>query len=129
MYCRPCNLHFSEWAAAGRCPSCGRTGAGTPVEGGLAASQATGAPQPPPRAGGPPVDELTRTEMGAADRWEPGPRVAGKYEVIDPGGSGDFGTVYKVRHIFRKKYYALKTPHPQFAKDEVFRRRFEREIE
>jgi len=55
--------------------------------------------------------------------------IAGKYEIICTLGTGGFGTVFKVRHVFRKKYYALKTPHRQFLQDPVFRRRFEREIE
>jgi serine/threonine protein kinase len=55
--------------------------------------------------------------------------VADKYEVVSRLGAGGFGTVYKVRHRFRRKYYAMKVPHPEYARDETFRRRFEREIE
>jgi serine/threonine protein kinase len=69
----------------------------------------------------------TRTE--APVEWAIGSVVAGKYEVVSRLGAGGFGTVYKVRHLFRKKYYALKTPHLEFARDETFRVRFEREIE
>jgi len=69
----------------------------------------------------------TRTEI--PESWHPGATVASKYEVVSRLGSGGFGTVYKVRHIFRKKYYALKTPHAEFARDPAFRLRFEREIE
>ncbi|MEM7234121.1 MAG: serine/threonine-protein kinase, partial [Planctomycetota bacterium] len=72
-------------------------------------------------------EQSTRTEV--PNEWSPGSLVAGKYEVIARLGAGGFGTVYKVRHIFRKKYYALKTPHTEFARDETFRVRFEREIE
>ncbi len=79
--------------------------------------------------GDPASDDRTRTQSGPKDPWAPGARVASKYEIVSCLGSGGFGKVYKVRHVFRKKYYALKTPHPQFILDEVFRRRFEREIE
>src|SRR5690606_37788509 len=71
--------------------------------------------------------DSTRTEVPG--EWEPGSIVAGKYEVISRLGAGGFGTVYKVRHLFRQKYYALKTPHPEFVKYPSFRVRFEREIE
>ncbi len=73
--------------------------------------------------------ERTRTEAPEQEVWASGSILAAKYEIISRLGSGGFGTVYKVRHVFRKKYYALKTPHAEFARDEVFRRRFEREIE
>lgn len=83
-----------------------------------------------PGAVGPAEDPgRTRTDVSGGEPWPPGTVIAGKYEILAKLGSGGFGTVYKVRHSFRKKYYALKTPHPEFARDDLFRRRFEREIE
>src|SRR5262245_7409919 len=129
MHCRRCNIHFSgeTETSGGRCPSCGESGGATSRGGAAEPARGLLVAPPPGRPSRP--DEVTRTERLPADPWSPGTRIAGKYEVIGPLGSGGFGAVYKVRHIFRKKYYALKTPHPQFLKDEIFRRRFEREIE
>jgi len=72
----------------------------------------------------------TKTEgRNSSAAWKAGSVIAGKYEILCCLGSGGFGNVYKVRHTVRKKCYALKTPHPDLARDEVFQLRFEREIE
>jgi tRNA A-37 threonylcarbamoyl transferase component Bud32 len=88
-------------------------------------------PASPSDAAGPRpnLEESTILENRIEGSWTAGSRIAGKYEIISTLGSGGFGTVFKVRHIYRKKYYALKTPHSHFLRDDVFRRRFEREIE
>ncbi|HVR74365.1 MAG TPA: serine/threonine-protein kinase [Planctomycetota bacterium] len=122
MQCARCSLHFSASGPDARCPSCG----GESDEARPASSPASAVPTGPSLRED---AERTRTEaLGEAD-WAPGSIVAGKYEILSRLGSGGFGTVYKVRHVFRKKHYALKTPHAEYARDNVFRQRFEREIE
>ncbi len=61
--------------------------------------------------------------------WAPGTVIAGKYEVVRRLGDGSLGAVYRVRHVHRQKYYALKTPLARAPLDDAFRARFEREIE
>lgn len=77
--------------------------------------------------------EATAAPGGAGGRvhpsWAPGTIIAERYEVVEKVGEGGFGSVYKVRHLQRKKLYALKTPHPEYLQDQTFRRRFEREIQ
>jgi serine/threonine protein kinase len=117
MYCPHCELHFSGGTGGGLCPYCGKSAEPSDPEREARAVATLGSQGP----------DDTRTEIRSD--WSPGALIAGKYEVVSRLGAGGFGTVYKVRHIFRKKYYALKTPHAEFARDEVFRARFEREIE
>ncbi len=80
-------------------------------------------------SGGDRTQESLGSEEESHSSWEPGTVIADKYEVIEKVGEGGFGAVYKVRHLQRKKLYALKTPHAEYLKDETFRRRFEREIQ
>ena len=125
MYCLQCGVHFSGLDGKGSCPYCGKAGEPTgesarPLEAPLPGGESQSVKMDPDR---------TRTEAESVEHWLAGSVIAGKYEVLSRLGSGGFGTVYKVRHVFRKKYYALKTPHAEFMKDEVFRTRFEREIE
>ncbi|MBI4583293.1 MAG: serine/threonine protein kinase [Planctomycetes bacterium] len=139
MYCRFCQLHFSGAHTEGRCPNCGRSAESTPAEGGISMAPEPKplhetAPASPPRAPPPaeasrPAPEPTRAENLPPGVWAKGTVVAGKYEVLRRVGSGGFGTVYQVRHLQRKKLYAMKIPHPEYLREEVFMRRFEREIE
>ncbi len=127
MYCPHCALHFTGLSSDGRCPYCGHGGEPSKVE---VLTEAPATPEtasPEIRASVDP--DRTRTEPPVRDPWSQGSIIAGKYELLSRLGAGGFGTVYKVRHIFRKKYYALKVPHAEYAREETFRVRFEREIE
>lgn len=140
MYCAHCQVHFSGTFGGGRCPYCGGEPSPSDAPGGAGKSGAPMARVSPSRSRrvntgaetvsepGPERGGSTVTESGSGD-WTRGAIVAGKYEIVSRLGAGGFGTVYKVRHIYRKKYYALKTPHAEFVRDEAFRLRFEREIE
>ncbi|MBN1441269.1 MAG: serine/threonine protein kinase [Planctomycetes bacterium] len=134
MYCPHCGIQFSGTQGSGLCPYCQR-----PAEPSGSAPRPEATETLPASSGAPggaagvadaaakPDGDRTRTETPG--EWAAGSLVAGKYEVVSRLGAGGFGTVHKVRHIYRKKYYALKTPHAEFARDPTFRVRFEREIE
>ncbi|MCZ6793658.1 MAG: FHA domain-containing serine/threonine-protein kinase [Planctomycetota bacterium] len=137
MFCPKCEIHFSGTHGGELCPYCGQPA--EPSGASRRAASAVGSRESArwPRSeetvteGKPPSPEniASQPPVSPAGEWDPGSLVAGKYEVVSRLGAGGFGTVYKVRHVFRKKYYALKTPHREFARDETFRVRFEREIE
>ena len=122
MYCGSCRVYFTGAAGGEFCPYCG----GVVVESRASTIDTDDSVE---TEGGSVDQAETRTERRGQILWAPGDVVAEKYQVVSCLGSGGFGTVYKVRHVSRKKYYALKTPHPDLARDDLFRRRFEREIE
>lgn len=61
----------------------------------------------------------------------PGEIVNQKYKIVSVLGKGGLGVVYKVEHLLlpSKKFFALKLLHPNLSQNELFRKRFIREVE
>ena len=59
------------------------------------------------------------------DRGELQPgTLLGRYEIVRRLGAGGVGTVYEARHVDLEKRVALKTLHPEYARDPQMRARF-----
>lgn len=58
---------------------------------------------------------------------QPGTLFAGDYRVVRPIASGGMGSIYLVEQLSTAKPRALKVMHPQYARDERLRARFEKE--
>ena len=65
--------------------------------------------------------------MAGTPALAPGTVFAGDFRVIEPLGKGGMGAVYVVEQITTGKRRALKVMHPQIARDERSRQRFEQE--
>ena len=53
----------------------------------------------------------------------------GNYDILDKLGAGGMGTVFKARHRRMKRIVALKVLAASLSRDEVFVKRFQREVE
>jgi tRNA A-37 threonylcarbamoyl transferase component Bud32 len=53
----------------------------------------------------------------------------GEFQIIRKLGQGAMGTVFLAREISLRRLVAIKVPRPQLARDEVVRKRFEREAQ
>ena len=58
---------------------------------------------------------------------QPGTLFAVDYRVVRPIASGGMGSIYLVEQLSTAKPRALKVMHPQYARDERLRARFEKE--
>jgi Protein kinase domain len=61
------------------------------------------------------------------DRLERGSQVAG-YRIEELIGYGGMGVVYRVTNVALNRIYALKVLAPEYAEDQQFRQRFQREM-
>ncbi len=59
----------------------------------------------------------------------PNELVAGRYELIEPAGEGNFSITYQARDLRLGRLVAVKLLRPQYAADAAFVSRFEREAQ
>jgi serine/threonine protein kinase/tetratricopeptide (TPR) repeat protein len=71
------------------------------------------------------TDETASAPAGAVPL---GRRLAGRYEVVEPLGSGGMGSVYLARDLELGEDVAVKVTRPEIAGDPEFIRRFGREL-
>jgi serine/threonine-protein kinase len=78
-----------------------------------------------------PVAAQSRVSYDDAKAWEKHLRRAlgDDYELLEPIGSGGFGTVYKVRDLELEREVALKVLHPFLTSDAAVVERFRREAQ
>jgi serine/threonine protein kinase len=55
-----------------------------------------------------PFETETSIPSSAGDFYKPGSMVGGKYKIVERAGGGGMGTVYRVKHVFLNKDFALK---------------------
>jgi serine/threonine protein kinase len=73
--------------------------------------------------------QAARTNLvGSTEHLSPGELVEGHYKILSVIASGGFGCVYKVRNVFTKQIFALKTLHAK-AMSETAMLRFRKEAQ
>jgi serine/threonine protein kinase/DNA-binding response OmpR family regulator len=83
------------------------------------------------------VEEKPRSQRDSSDQWltafvedlHQGKTFAEKYLLTSLLGSGGLGAVFKAKHIFMNRQVALKLLHPEFAKNRLALRNFQREAQ
>lgn len=73
--------------------------------------------------------ESTKGSIEAAAPWQVGQLLLGLYEVRHVHESGGMGLVYRVHHRGWRQDLAVKSPRPEFFRDEHTKQLFEREAE
>lgn len=72
---------------------------------------------------------LTSFQMAAFREHRGDSLRVGNYDILDRLGAGGMGTVFKARHRRMKRIVALKVLAASLSSDEVFVKRFQREVE
>ncbi len=72
---------------------------------------------------------LTSFQLEALREGREASLKAGNYDILDRLGSGGMGTVFKARHRRMKRIVALKVLAASLSNNEVFVKRFQREVE
>ncbi len=76
-----------------------------------------------------PEAERTAADDGVPEVWKRGDLIVGLYEVRDVITSGGMGLVYRVRHRGWNLDLAVKSPRPEFFRQERDKQNFEHEAE
>jgi HAMP domain-containing protein len=71
---------------------------------------------------------LRKAETAVADGLRPGQRLAGRYEIIEPIGSGGMGVVYRALDLELSEPVAIKTLRREFVADSTALARFKSEL-
>jgi predicted Zn finger-like uncharacterized protein len=114
----------------GRCKKCGnafvlaRADGAAPRSAPAVASSAMTAPQ----SRQPPENAII-SEDGVAGTWRPGDVILNLYEVKQVHEGGGMGLVYRVHHKGWNVDLAVKSPRPEFFRNERDKENFEREAE
>ncbi len=69
------------------------------------------------------MSTIVAEETGSEDPLQPG-AMFGRYAIVRRIGKGGMGAVYEATHVDLQKRVALKTLHPEFARDPTIRARF-----
>ena len=64
----------------------------------------------------------------AADSWQPGTIVAGRYRIVDLLGEGGMGRVYRAEDLVLNQTVSLKFLNPAMASDREWLDRFRKEV-
>jgi len=72
---------------------------------------------------------LTSFQVSALSAGRGAALQVGNYDIIDRLGAGGMGTVFKARHRRMKRIVALKVLAANLSKNELFVKRFQREVE
>jgi serine/threonine protein kinase len=72
---------------------------------------------------------LTRFQLVALSQGKGSTLRIGNYDILDRLGAGGMGTVFKTRHRRMKRIVALKVLSAAFSQNELYVKRFQREVE
>jgi serine/threonine protein kinase len=72
---------------------------------------------------------LTRFQLDMLSQGKGATLRIGNYDVLDRLGAGGMGTVFKARHRRMKRVVALKVLSAAFSENDLYVRRFQREVE
>jgi serine/threonine protein kinase/tetratricopeptide (TPR) repeat protein len=113
-----------------QCSSCKTTfGVRRPGTGSSQLSAAVGTTQPIPLAPAASAASPPLRREGGEPGFQPGDLIADRYRVVRFIARGGMGEVYEIEDLELRERVALKTVHPEAARDAVAIERFKREIQ